>query len=362
MKLLRRCSSSDDFLSVTAMKKSPFSRPRRSLLLAGLVASSMTAGLWVGQVPPAQALSWLDLLRGGIQIFQGVQLSNLSDEDETKLGKQINEQLLKREFKLYKDDPALVDYVKQVGARVAQASQREKLTYTVQVVEDDAINAFATAGGFVYVTTGLLETAENEAELAGVLGHEIGHVEGRHLINAMSREAWRRGVMTAAGVDQSTAVQIGVELAMRRPGSRQNEYDADLRGLRIMREANYAESGMVSFMKKLQAASQGAPPSFLSTHPATGDRVRTLNSNLSEEQTGTDGLDPDYYRNKTQALRRDGDSATQQSRRQEFVQQQAEREQHEQEALAQRAAQQRAQARNQERPQNRRVIRIRIGR
>lgn len=286
------------------MKKFFLSRhSRRKATLVGLVAASMSAGIWVGQAPSASALSWIDILRGGVQVVQGVQLSNLSDEQEMKLGAQINDQLLKKEFKLYQKDPQIVDYVKQVGARVSQKSQRDKLTYTFQVVDDDAINAFATAGGYVYVTTGLLKTAENEAELAGVLGHEVGHVEGRHLINGMSREAWRRGVMTAAGINQSTAVQIGVELAMRRPGSRNNEYDADLRGLRLMRNANYAEAGMVSFMKKLQAVSKGAPPSFLSTHPATGDRVQVLQKNLVAETSGSEGLDSPYYLGKTQALR-----------------------------------------------------------
>lgn len=287
--------------------KNPLARGSyRKMALAGLMTASMSIGLWAGQAPTAQALSWLDILRGGVQVFQGVQLSNMSDEDEMKLGAQINQQLLEREFKLYRDDPALVDYVRQVGARVARESDRDKIDYTVQVVEDDAINAFATAGGYLYVTTGLLKTAENEAELAGVLGHEVGHVEGRHLINAMSREAWRRGLLTAAGVDRNTAVQIGVELAIRRPGSRNNEYDADLRGLRIMREAGYAEAGMVSFMQKLQANSQGAPPTFLSTHPATGDRVKFLRENQSDTPGDReDGLNSDDYRRKTQALRRD---------------------------------------------------------
>ena len=285
----------------------------RKLALISLMTISMSMGIWAGQMQTAQAFSWLDLLRGGVQVFQGIQLSNMSDEDEMKLGSQINEQLLRREFKLYRGDPALVDYVRQVGARVATESDRDRINYTFQIVEDEAINAFATAGGYIYVTTGLLETAENEAELAGVLGHEVGHVEGRHLINAMSREAWRRGLLTAAGIDRNTAVQIGVELAMRRPGSRNNEYDADIRGLRIMRDAGYAEEGMVTFMQKLQAKSQGAPPTFLSTHPATGDRVDFLKENRLDSATGrADGLDSDYYFRKTQALRRN--SRSQQSR------------------------------------------------
>ncbi len=310
MGTLQPAHTSDQNIASTlmAMKYGSSLRPWRRrpsrLLIYPLLGILLSMGLWMGQAPPAQALSWWDLIRGGVQIFQGVQLSNLSDEDEMKLGAQINDELVKKEFKLYKDSPAIAEYVNQVGQRVAQQSQRSKLTYRFQVVQDDAINAFATAGGYVYVTTGLLQTADNEAELASVLGHEVGHVEGRHLINSMSREAWRRGLMTAAGIDRSQAVQLGVELAMRRPGSRENEFDADLRGLRILQGANYAQEAMVSFMKKLQAKSTGAPPSFLSTHPATGDRVRALERNLSPTASGTDGLDTASYQQKTQALQK----------------------------------------------------------
>ena len=273
---------------------------RVAIALAGL---SLSTGLSVGVATSAEAFSWRDLLRGGIRIVQGVQLSNMSPKQEMELGSQINAQLLRSELKLYDDDPELVAYIDELGQRLAAESDRPELDYSFQVVDSDQINAYATVGGYTYITTGLLKLARNEAEVAGVIGHEIGHIEGKHLITQMAREAWRAGLMSAAGVDRNRAVQIGVELAVRRPRSRDNEYDSDLRGLRIMREAGYAESGMVSFMKKLAEKSGGsAPPTFLSTHPHGSDRVVALEQNLSEETLGNAGLDSDDYSQKINAL------------------------------------------------------------
>lgn len=271
---------------------------RIALALAGL---SLAAGLSLGGAASVDAFSWRDLLRGGVRIVQGVQLSNLSPKQEMELGAQINQQLLRTELKLYKDDPKLVAYIDSIGQRLAQQSDRPDLTYVFQVIDSDQINAYATVGGYVYVTTELLKLAENEAEAAGVIGHEIGHIEGKHLITQMAREAWRSGLMSAAGVDRNRAVQIGVELAVNRPRSRENEYDADLRGLRIMRTASYAESGMVSFMRKLSAQG-GAPPTFLSTHPNSRDRVQALERNLEPTPTGQAGLDAADYSRRISAL------------------------------------------------------------
>lgn len=287
------------------MMKHP-SFPRRSTRLTRYVALaiaglSLSTGLSLGAATAADAFSWRDLLRGGIRIVQGVQLSNMSPDQEMKLGSQINDQLLRTEMKLYDDDPELLAYINDIGQRLAEESDRPELDYTFQVVDSEQINAYATVGGYTYVTTGLLKLARNEAEVAGVIGHEIGHIEGKHLITQMSREAWRAGLMSAAGVDRNRAVQIGVELAVRRPRSRDNEYDSDLRGLRIMREAGYAESGMVSFMQKL-ASKSGAPPTFLSTHPHGSDRVAALERNLNTEVIGEAGLDEAYYSKQIGAL------------------------------------------------------------
>jgi predicted Zn-dependent protease len=254
----------------------------------------------VGSIPASQALSIGDLLRGGVQVLQGWQLTRMSDAQETELGQQINESILTREFQRY-DNPTLNAYIDQIGQRLGAQSNRSGLRYTFQVVNSNEVNAFATMGGFVYVTTGLLKTAENEAELAGVLGHEIGHIEGKHLIKQIWQSAWQQGLLTATGLDRNTAAQLGVELALNRPNSREHEHDADDRGLRIMGNAGYAQVGMASFMRKLMALG-GSSPAFLSTHPSTSSRVRDIEGRISPEKRNGDGLDTTAYRTQIQAL------------------------------------------------------------
>ncbi len=254
-----------------------------------------------GQPLASQAISLGDLIRGGIQIIQGVQLSNLSDKQEIDLGKQINDELSSGQVRLSRDT-RLNQYVNDIGQRLAANSDRPNIKYTFQIVEDKSINAFATMGGFVYVNEGLMTSADNEAQLAGVMGHEIGHIAGRHALKQMKSEAIRRGLLAAGGLDRSQAVNIGVDLALRRPNSRRDEYDADERGLRTMSRAGYAQSEMVSFMKKLLNSS--GTPTFLSNHPATSDRITRLNQLIGSKPTGgKDGLDTSGYRTRIQSLR-----------------------------------------------------------
>jgi beta-barrel assembly-enhancing protease len=249
---------------------------------------------------PSRAIDWLPLLLRGVQL---VQLSNMSLRQEVELGGQINQQLTSREVRLLRN-PQVTNYVQQIGQRVAAVSDRPDLPYTFQIVEDDAINAFTTMGGFIYLNTGLLKTADNEAQLASVIAHEIGHNGGRHMLKHMQRQAIQNGLLTVAGLDRSAAVQLGVDLFRNRPRSREDEFDADRRGFKAISRAGYSQEEMVAFMKKLQAKnSNRSAPAFLSTHPATGDRVTRLQSMVnSQPSTGRDGVDSNTYRASLQPL------------------------------------------------------------
>lgn len=264
---------------------------RHSLLISSAAALSIS----LGSLAPAQAAPLFDLLFRGIQV---IQLSNVSERQEVQIGKQINSQVL-RQMRLHQD-PEISQYVNQVGKRLAANSKR---SYTFQVVENKAVNAFATTGGYVYVTTGLLKAADNEAQLASVIGHEMGHIESRHLIEQMRQTAVSRGLVTAAGLDRNTVANIGVDLALSRPRSRQDEYEADQIGLRLLRQAGYAESAAPAFMRKLlRGGSSG--PAFLSTHPAVPSRVTALEkagqpgSCIQASRAFACGLDNNYYQQK----------------------------------------------------------------
>lgn len=284
----------------------PVSRHRRSgrrwisRWIYGFLALFTAASL-IFSSTPAQAWGWRNILRGGVQVLQGIQISNMSDAQEMEVGAEINRNLMSTEFKRFKNDQ-IQGYVNAVGQRLVPHSIRPGLTYTFQVIDSEQINAFATMGGYVYVTTGLMALASNEAELAGVIGHEIGHIEGKHLINQIREAAFQRGILTAAGLDRSTIAQLGVELALRRPNSRRDERDSDHRGLRMLGAAGYGQVAMASFMQKL-ASQGGSPPQFLSTHPSSSSRVADIERGIDPNLRQGDGLDPNAYRQQTLAIR-----------------------------------------------------------
>jgi beta-barrel assembly-enhancing protease len=268
---------------------------RRWLYL--LLSVLVTLGIFVGSPQKTQAISWFDILTQGVQILQ---LSNISDQQEIELGKQINQQLINSEIQLYKN-PKVNRYVNQIGEWLAANSTRPNIPYIFQVVKEESVNAFATVGGYVYVTTGLIKAADNEAQLASVIAHEIGHIASRHSIEKMQETAISRGIVTATGLNRSKAVQLGVDLALRRPNSRQDEFEADQRGLITLRRAGYAPSAMVAFMEKL--LNQRSLPSFLSTHPATSDRIAALKSEIARQPTNSNGgLNNLAYQLKIQPL------------------------------------------------------------
>lgn len=265
--------------------------------LYGLMAAIMTTSLIVLTPTVSQAQSIFDLIFRGVQILQ---LANLSDRQEVALGRQMNDQLMGQQFRRYRNSQ-VNDYVDEIGQRLVPYSSRPVIPYVFQVVEDDCVNAFATLGGYVYVTTGLIQTAENEAQLAGVVGHEIGHITERHVVDRMTDQAIQRGIATAAGVDRNAAIAIGIELAINRPNSRDDEYEADEEGLIAMTQAGYAPIGIVDFLEKLRG--QSSVPTFLSTHPAAGNRIERLRQMIDPAAANVgDGLDQNAYRRRIQPL------------------------------------------------------------
>ena len=267
--------------------------------LYGLVSLIITLSLSLSSIKPSYAISWIELMIRGIQV---VQISNISDTQEMALGKEINQEILNSgQAKLYRNQ-SINSYINNIGMRLAKASARPNLNYTFQVIDDESINAFATMGGFVYVNTGLILAADNEAELASVIGHEIGHIVGRHSIEQMRERAIAQGLLSATGLDRSNAIQIGVELAVSRPHSRLDEFEADSLGLENLKKADYAPAGMLGFMNKLLQQG-GSVPSFLSTHPATSSRIRELEAKINPATANVgDGLDENTYKNLIRSI------------------------------------------------------------
>jgi beta-barrel assembly-enhancing protease len=241
---------------------------------------------------PGGAVSLYELLYRGAQIYQA---SNISDRQEIAYGAQINQSILKQ-VKIHPNQE-LNTYINNIGQQLARNSARTNIPYTFQVVNDNSVNAFATMGGYVYINSGLIKLADNEAQLASVIGHEIGHITGRHSIEQLKQTMIAQGITSLAGLSNSQIGQIGVEIAFSRPRSREMEYDADRRGMENIIRTGYAPAAMPDFMQKLVTAS--TPPTFLSTHPAPADRVARLQKMIpAGSQSKTAGMDPTPYRQR----------------------------------------------------------------
>ena len=267
-----------------------------------LTIISLLLSLSIGIINPQTsfALSWMDLLFRGVQV---IQLSTISPQQEVAIGRQINQGLLESGKVKLSKDARINHYVHEIGQRLAATSDRPDIPYTFQVVRDNSINAFATMGGFVYLHTGLIKTTDNEAELASVIAHEIGHIVGRHSITQLRNTALAQGLLSAAGLETKNWVQLAVNLAYSLPNSRKDELEADRLGLTNLARAGYEPTAMISFMQKLTQQG-GSTPTILSTHPATGDRILALQKQLnSVNNKQNQGLDEDYYQLQIRSLR-----------------------------------------------------------
>ena len=241
------------------------------------------------------AIDFLDAIEGAVQY---IQISNISDEQEIAIGKQTNEQVLS-EYRLY-DNPQIQQYVSNLGQELVSQSDSRDIPFNFQVVVSDQINAFATPGGFVYVTTGLIQAAENRAQLASVMAHEIAHINERHGVKGLKQAVAARGIAKTAGLDTNTLAPIAYQLAVDLPRSRSFEYEADSSGLKILQQAGYPAEAFANFLTKLKGG--GGTPEFLRTHPSSQNRIDAISEMSNVEGTNNKGQDNTEYQNNVLAL------------------------------------------------------------
>lgn len=271
--------------------------PRLQHYYKFVIASLMSLLLAVTLNPFAvKAFDLSDLFRVLPSALQIIQLSSLGDNDEVALGRQIDAQI-QQEVRISRD-PAANALVSRLGQILVPTSDRPNIPYTFRVVDDKNLNAFATMGGFVYINSGTIAASDNVAQLASVIGHEMGHISARHALEQMKQNAIAQGIATIAGVADDRLVGIGVDLALRLPNSREAEFEADRRGLLNITRAGFAAKAMPAFMKKLLNSNGGSTPAFFSTHPATGDRIIALNQSIQQNNLNTSGglNDGEYQR------------------------------------------------------------------
>jgi beta-barrel assembly-enhancing protease len=220
---------------------------------------------------------------GGLNFF--------SPQMEIEMGKRYSEEL-NGKLQLI-NDPVVTGYVREMGQRLVRQSLRPDLEYHFFVVNTREVNAFALPGGYIYVNRGLMEATTTDSELAGVIGHEIAHVVGRHSMNQMSKQLLFFGIIAGAGAVVGTKSERWAEIATALGGigvffaglkySRDHEREADRLGLYEMAQAGYDPSGMVSFFQKLDSITKGEGgrgPAFFSTHPLPPERIRNMQAEI----------------------------------------------------------------------------------
>jgi predicted Zn-dependent protease len=225
---------------------------------------------------------------GNRNVGGGLNLYSL--ESEISLGKQYA-QMIEQNARLV-DDPVVLEYVDRVAQNLVRNSDA-RVPFTVKVIDDSSINAFALPGGFFYVHTGLILSADEEAELAGVMAHEIAHVTARHATKQATKAQIAQWAMIPliifgpagwAGYGIYQGLNFGVPLAFLK-FDRNAEREADFLGLQYMWKAGYDPTSFISFFEKVKEKERkqpGSVPKIFSTHPPTEERVVNAQKEIAD--------------------------------------------------------------------------------
>jgi len=232
-------------------------------------------------------------------------LKNLNPKEEAKLGADIHKQFIDAgQFKLYKNE-ILRTWITEIGYRLIpylqrkEAEYRDPSYYKFFVLDDDSPNAFATMGGFVYVTTGLLKFLDTEAALAGVVGHELAHIDKKHALDRMASNMLLMSVLKGADLGDAEFIANAALMFKFAKNSRKKEFEADKYGLRYLQSSDYAAAEMLQFFQKIKQEGKSGVTHFFSSHPSPDDRIEALEVMLKKQWDysgiGLNEEDYDYY-------------------------------------------------------------------
>ena len=219
----------------------------------------------------------------------------VSIEQEIEIGRQANAQLLKQAPELR--DPEVSEYIRSIGRRLVSVAPGPKYPYTFRVLNYREVNAFALPGGPIWVHQGVLRTATNESQVAGVLAHEVAHIAQRHAADQLTAS-----IVTNLGLGLFSALlgnSGGADAARSAAGlladgaflkfSRDDEREADLVGLRMMSRAGWDGRGMVELFETLRREARSNPRAlevYFSSHPPPQDRIKELQSHMARHAGG----------------------------------------------------------------------------
>jgi len=238
------------------------------------------------------------------------ELSLVSEAGEIQMGRDADPQITAQLGLV--DDPELQRYVSDLGLRLARVSERPDLPWSFKVVDDPIVNAFALPGGFIYVTRGILAHFDSEAELAGVLGHEIGHVTARHSVSQMSRQQLQQIGLGVGMILSEDVRRIGGLLGagmqlMNLRYSRGDETESDELGLRYVTRLGYDPTAMIGVFEMLAEAGggsgEGRIPEWQLTHPYPENRAENIRARIAESGLPAGGIiGRDVYLNRLEGM------------------------------------------------------------
>jgi predicted Zn-dependent protease len=247
-------------------------------------------GLGCAILLAAIPICWADErtpLKPGWNLFTPEQDIQIGTKASARVGRQV----------LLLNDPRVDNYLDALGKKLASYAPGYKFPYQYRCVNDENVNAFALPGGFIYIDRGVIEAADDEAQLAGVMAHETSHVALRHGTNQVSKaEAWRipLGLLGAAGGLGGLMAQVGGGFTLNSivlKYSRDDETQADVLGTQILYDAGYDPRALAQFFEKIEAESKGKEPAqFFSDHPNPGNRI----GRIDEEVDKLGGPEPNY--------------------------------------------------------------------
>ncbi len=224
------------------------------------------------------------------------EISLVSEAQEIQMGREADAGIV-AQLGLYPDS-AVQRYVRDLGMELARNSERPELPWTFRVVDDPVVNAFALPGGFIYITRGIMSHLTSEAELVGILGHEIGHVTARHSVSQMSRAQLAQIGLVVGMVFSERVRSVGglamqsLQLLFLKYG-RDDEREADRLGVRYMTRVGYSPGELSEVFRMLEqvgAQSGQRIPEWLSTHPDPGNRAEAIQQLVTESGQDVSGM------------------------------------------------------------------------